>query len=108
MINVTRGEELTVELALDVPSGQLESLTVNAVQGGVPVLRQEKADAKAGADERQVYFVFTGEETRRFRAGVPAFIQARGTLHGGIVTRSNVEELCVADVLGMGEERPWN
>lgn len=103
MINMTRGEEMTLEVRLDMDPEEMESLTLTVVQGGRPFVRREMADAEPDADEGCVYFVLTGAETARLRAGIPAFAQARCTLPGGAVMKSGVEELCVMDTPGMEE-----
>jgi hypothetical protein len=103
MINMTRGEEMTLEVKLDVEPEETESLTLIVVQGGRPVVRKEKADAEPDPDEGCVYFGLTGAETALLRAGIPAFVQARCTLPGGAVMKSAAEELCVMDTPGMKE-----
>ena len=103
MINMTRGEEMTLEVRLDLEPEEPESLTLTVVQGGRPVVRKEKADAEPDTDEGCVYFGLTGAETALLRAGIPAFAQARCVLPGGSVMKSAVEELCVMDTPGMKE-----
>lgn len=103
MINMTRGEEMTLEVKLDMEPEELERLTLIIVQGGRPVARKEMADAEPDTDEGCVYFVLTGTETALLRAGIPAFAQARCTLTGGALIKSEVEELCVMDTPGAEE-----
>jgi hypothetical protein len=103
MINMTRGEEMTLEVRLDMEPEELESLTLTVVQGGRPVVRRKMADAEPNADEGCVYFILTGADTALLRAGIPAFVQARGTLPGGTVMKSAAEELCVMNTLGTEE-----
>ena len=103
MINMTRGEEMTLKVKLDMAPEEMESLTLTVVQGGRPVMRKEMADAEPNTDESCVYFVLMGAETAPLRAGIPAFAQASCTLPGGAVMKSTVEELCVMDTPGMEE-----
>ena len=73
MINMTRGEEMTLEVKLDMEPEEMESLTLTVVQGGRPFVRKEMADAEPDTDEGCVYFSLMGAETALLRAGIPAF-----------------------------------
>ena len=108
MMNLTRGEDFTVEVTLDMGVEEYESLELSIVQNEKRILLKGKADAEPAADGERVYFTFSSFETLHLWAGIPAFARARGTLPGGVVMSSEVEEICVLDPFGAGKEELWN
>ncbi|MBR6839236.1 MAG: hypothetical protein IKM82_01450 [Oscillospiraceae bacterium] len=108
MMNLTRGEDFTLELFLDGDPDEYDWLEVNIVQDGERVFNRKKADAERSAGGQSAYFAFTGAETSRLRAGTPAFARARGAFPDGAVMQSAVEEICVLDAFGTGGEKPWS
>ena len=108
MMNLTRGEDFTLELFLDGDPEEYDWLEINIVQDGERVFGRKKADAERSAHGQSAYFAFTGAETSRLRAGTPAFAQARGAFPDGPAMQRAVEEICVLDAFGAGREKPWN
>ena len=107
MMNLTRGEDFTIEVSLDTEPQELESLDVRVVQNGRCVMHRRKAAAVFDDDGACACFTFTGGATLRLRAGEPAFAQARSVSAGG-AANSEVEEICVLDTLAAEKEKPWN
>ena len=105
MMNMTRNEEFTLELSLDMDLEDLDKLALCVMQNGHTVLRREKEDALPDVVGKRVYFTFTGQETAALKAGDPAFAQARGALPGGAVIHSEVEEISVYDTIATGREQ---
>lgn len=108
MMNLTRGEEFTVELSLDADVDAFERLEVCIVQNGERVCGRKTEDAEPDTDGGRAYFTFTGAETMRLRPGIPAFARASGTLPNSTEMHSEVEEICVQDTFGKGREKPWS
>lgn len=108
MMSITRGESFTVEISLDTDREALESLELIVIQRGKPILQKNLDDAMFDTDERHAFITLDGEETARFRAGVPAYAQSRATLVGGERLHSEVEEISPVDLLGEREMKAWN
>lgn len=107
MMNLTRGEPFSVELAFDGDTDMIEDYALTIAQNGRSVLHKGAEDAVFYKEEQRALATFDGRETGRLRAGEPAFIQLRVRLTDGEALHSGVEEIAVAELLDAREETPW-
>jgi len=106
-MNLTRGEDFTIEIFFDLDMDALENFEVLVVQHGKTVICKEMAEAEIDRDEKCAYILLSGEETARLSSGEPAWAQTRGILTDGEVLHSEVEEINAVDTLLERRNRPW-
>ena len=107
MMNLTRGENFTIEIFFDLDMEELENFEVSVVQNGKTVISKGMAEAVIDRNEKCAWMTLSGEETAKLHSGGPAWAQTRGILTDGETLLSEVEEISAVDTLHERGNRPW-